>query len=305
MSSASRSKRFAKIRFVCQQLALIIAPCAFRLQNVAKSLKEAISKGKKESAKGGFKGKTGADKKPFEKKSFEKKPFEKKTFDKKPDGAKPAGAKPTNGEAKPKTDKKVFKASGDKTGAKADGAKKDFKKFKPKPKAKRPMTPEERKMAKPHYKLVEGLKVNWNKVRDRGTDGDVRSSTLVKMVDQVKDHILAVTLRHDASRIVQTVLQFGTPAQKETILSALCAKTYEIAKTPYGHFTILKAVTYCTRPEDQRKIATSLKGHFVSLGGNVIGSRTVESVLQLYPTNLTKGLKAEFYGQVCGNFWYC
>ena len=265
-------------------------------------MKEAISKGKKEAVKdgkkGGFKGKTGAEKKPFEKKPFEKKSFDKKPFDKKPFDK---NAKPANGESKTKAagEKNVFKASGSKDGAKAEGGpKKDFKKFKPKPKVKRPMTPEERKMAKPHYKLVEGLKVNWNKVRDRGTDGDVRSSTLVKMVDQVKDHILAVTLRHDASRIVQTVLQFGTPAQKETILHALCAKTYEIAKTPYGHFTVLKAVTYCTRPEDQRKLAASLKGHFVSLGGNVIGSRTVESVLQLYPTNLTKGLKAEFYGQV-------
>jgi pumilio family protein 6 len=145
---------------------------------------------------------------------------------------------------------------------------------------------------------VEGLKVNWNKVRDRSTETDVRSSTLVKMVDQFKDHILAVTLRHDASRIVQSVLQFGTVEQKETILASLCAKASEIAKTPYGHFTILKAVTYCTRPVDQRKIVAALKGHFVSLGGNVIGSRTVESVLQLYPHTLTRNLKAEFYGQV-------
>jgi hypothetical protein len=97
---------------------------------------------------------------------------------------------------------------------------------------------------------------------------------------------------------VQSVLQFGTVEQKETILASLCAKASEIAKTPYGHFTILKAVTYCTRAVDQRKIVAALKGHFVSLGGNVIGSRTVESVLQLYPHTLTRNLKAEFYGQV-------
>lgn len=140
--------------------------------------------------------------------------------------------------------------------------------------------------------------MNWNKVRDRSTETDTRASTLVKMVDQFKDHILAVTLRHDASRIVQTVLQFGTVEQKETIMHSLCQKASEIAKTPYGHFTILKAITYCTRPADQRKLAAALKGHFVSLGGNVIGSRTVESVLQLYPHAITRNLKAEFYGQV-------
>lgn len=145
---------------------------------------------------------------------------------------------------------------------------------------------------------VEGLKQNWNKVRDRSTETDVRSSTLARMVEQFKDHILAVTLRHDASRIVQSVLQFGTVEQKEVILNSLAQKASEIAKTPYGHFTILKAITYCTRPADQKKLAAALKGHFVSLGGNVIGSRTVESILQIYPHAVTRGLKAEFYGQV-------
>ena len=151
---------------------------------------------------------------------------------------------------------------------------------------------------------MEGLKVNWNKARDRATGEDIRNTTVAKMCEQVKDHILAVTLRHDASRMVQTVLQFGTVEQKETILTALTAKTSEIAKTPYGHFTVLKAITYCTRPADQRKVAASLKGHFVSLGTNVIGSRTVEPILQIYPTNITKGLKAEFYGQV-SNELFC
>ena len=74
----------------------------------------------------------------------------------------------------------------------------------------------------------------------------------------------------------------------------------DIAKTPYGHFTVLKAITYCNRKEDQKLIASALKGKFVSLGSNVIGSRTVESILQLYPHGLTNGLKAEFYGQVGG-----
>lgn len=44
-------------------------------------------------------------------------------------------------------------------------------------------------------------------------------------------------------------------------------------------------------------IAAAVKGKFVSLGTNVIGSRTVESILQLYPQHLTRPLKAEFYGQ--------
>jgi hypothetical protein len=41
----------------------------------------------------------------------------------------------------------------------------------------------------------------------------------------------------------------------------------------------------------------ALKGHFVSLGTNTIGARTVESVMQLYPPSLTRSLKVEFYGK--------
>ena len=74
--------------------------------------------------------------------------------------------KTSDGAAKGKSPdgKKVVKSSN----SNSTGAKKDFKKkpsgdatekrkFKPKPKAKKPMTPEERKMAKPHYKLVSRL----------------------------------------------------------------------------------------------------------------------------------------------------
>ena len=109
-------------------------------QSVAKSLKDVISKGKTTAAKGKGKPK-----------------FAKKT-DKPSTGASPEGKKA----AAPK-DKKVFKSNktagstGTKPKSETSGDKEGQPKkkhFKPKPKAKKPMTPEERKMAKPHYKLV-------------------------------------------------------------------------------------------------------------------------------------------------------
>lgn len=62
----------------------------------------------------------------------------------KTDAAKKSSGKP-NGASKEGKDVK--------DGKKLSGKDGKFK-FKPKPKVKRPMTPEERKMAKPHYKLV-------------------------------------------------------------------------------------------------------------------------------------------------------
>ena len=95
------------------------------------------------------------------------------------------------------------------------------------------------------------------------------------MVSSIKGRILEITLRHDASRVIQYLLQHGTAQQRQQVVSELVQKASEICKTPYGHFAFLKAITYCTDFADRKKLCSSLAGHFVALGGNVIGARTV------------------------------
>lgn len=71
----------------------------------------------------------------------------------------------------------------------------------------------------------------------------------------------------------------------------------QIAKTPYGHFVVLKAITYCTGPAEQKQIISGLTGHFVAIGTNVIGARTVESLINIYSPKACRALRAEFYGR--------
>ena len=118
------------------------------------------------------------------------------------------------------------------------------------------------------------------------------------MLKSIQGRIVEITLRHDASRIIQYLLQHGNSTQKQLIISELVLKAVEISKTPYGHFAILKAINYCTDASDRKKLLHCMAGHFVAVGTNVIGARTVESVLQLLPSKQTKALKAEFYGRV-------
>lgn len=155
----------------------------------------------------------------------------------------------------------------------------------------------DRRVSKPNYELIEKLKNNWNKIRIKSTSSEERAVIIDQMVKQMTGNVLQVTLRHDASRMVQSIFQFGTIAQRKPILDELVIKLVEIAKTPYGHFAILKAITHCTEGYEQKKILQSLSGHFVSLGTNVIGARTVETLLQVLSPKLTSELKAEFYGK--------
>ncbi|CAM9315175.1 unnamed protein product, partial [Ectocarpus fasciculatus] len=162
----------------------------------------------------------------------------------------------------------------------------------------------DRKTSKPNYAVVEKLKLNWNKARLKNISDAERTAVVNDMAKQVDQHILAVTLRHDASRAVQSIIQFGTVAQRTKVLADIKDKLHEvcnatrlIAKTPYGHFVVLKAIIYCTTPAEQKQIISSLGGHFVAVGTNVIGARTVESLVNIYSAKASRPLRAEFYGR--------
>lgn len=107
----------------------------------------------------------------------------------------------------------------------------------------------------------------------------MRQALITSMIASVQTRIVEITLRHDASRVIQYLLQFSTPTQRLAILAELIVKAVEICKTPYGHFTVLKAISYCTNMADRKKLVSCLSGHFVAVGCNVIGARTVGTCL--------------------------
>lgn len=86
----------------------------------------------------------------------------------------------------------------------------------------------DRKASKPNYAMVEKLKLNWNKARLKSISDGERTAVINDMAKQVDQHILAVTLRHDASRAVQSIIQFGTVAQRTKVLADIKGKLHEV-----------------------------------------------------------------------------
>jgi pumilio homology domain family member 6 len=119
------------------------------------------------------------------------------------------------------------------------------------------------------------------------------------LLADIRGRVMDVTLRHDASRIVQSILQFGSLEQRLVVVTELCKKAVDVSKAPYGHFAILKALTYCKSAEEQAMIVKALAGHYLSLGCNAIGARVVESMYasELLTTAQKCTLNAEFYGR--------
>jgi pumilio family protein 6 len=75
--------------------------------------------------------------------------------------------------------------------------------------------------------------------------------------------MMEVAMQHDASRMVQAVLQFGTKEERLETVRELCAgdknkdskggehvNLAELCKIQYAHFVVLKMIKYCARDDE-------------------------------------------------------
>jgi hypothetical protein len=103
------------------------------------------------------------------------------------------------------------------------------------PSAKKKKLRQDRQAKKPNFSLVENMKEFWNSARVKTLSKEDREALIQTMMKGVTGRILQVTLRHDASRAVQCILQFGSPQQRRLILEEMSAKLYEVCMHAAAH----------------------------------------------------------------------
>ena len=74
------------------------------------------------------------------------------------------------------------------------------------------------------------MKAFWNVARMKTLTSKEREALIVSIMAKMRGNILQVTLRHDASRAVQCVLQFGTLAQRKEILTEMGDRISEVRR---------------------------------------------------------------------------
>lgn len=197
----------------------------------------------------------------------EKSPSKRKTFDKKDSKASYGSKKPKKEEAPP-ANKRALK--------------------------------QQRQSTRKHADVVNDAKVIWNKLRLKtNTTAENRKlmDDLIPLIEGKANHI---ALQHDASRVVQAAVQFGTPAERKVILEELCQDSgnlVEMAKSQYAHFCVLKVIKYChTDPACVKLIVKAMKGNMAKLAAHAVASRVVESLFSNMTAKQTVMLKQEFYG---------
>jgi len=166
-----------------------------------------------------------------------------------------------------------------------------------------------------HADIVEQAKTVWNRLRLKTNTKEQVRKCMEELMPLLRGKCTQIALQHDASRVVQAAIQFGTPDERKQILKELCVQQsgdasnkkvdnsnnnnnlVELCKSQYAHFVVLKSLQYCADDEDCVDwIVKSLKGHVPKLCVHAVSSRVFEAVFTKLPPKKTAPLKQELYG---------
>ncbi|KAG7361774.1 CPL NUC119 domain containing protein [Nitzschia inconspicua] len=159
----------------------------------------------------------------------------------------------------------------------------------------------ERQSHRRHADIVAEAKILWNKLRVKTNTPDDTTALMEQVMSLIHGKVAEIALQHDASRVIQAAIQFGSTDQRRELLTELCASQdgslAELAKIQYAHFCCLKLIKYCNRDDECIKmIIKSFQGEIPKLAVHGVASRVVESLFLNLPPKTTAQLKQEFYG---------
>jgi pumilio homology domain family member 6 len=161
-----------------------------------------------------------------------------------------------------------------------------------------------------HADVVVEAKLIWNKLRLKTNTGKERRALMDELMPLIRGKANEITLQHDASRVVQAAIQFGTEKERRDILNELVAgaqhssastgnnnNLVELCKSQYAHFTVLKVIKYCHNdPLCVAVLVKALKGSMSKLAVHAVASRVIESLFKTLKPRQKAVLKQEFYG---------
>jgi len=175
-----------------------------------------------------------------------------------------------------------------------------------------------RQSHRPHSESVIAAKELWNKLRVKTISVEERTIMIETLMNLLEGKFYRVAMQHDASRVVQAVIQFGDQKQRYVVVKELCASEKsdvrkgedksanggtkegnlaELCKVQYAHFVVLKMIKYCAKEVESSKIiAKAFKGHISKLAVHAVGARVVELLFSTFPAKTTAMLKLEMYG---------
>jgi pumilio homology domain family member 6 len=170
----------------------------------------------------------------------------------------------------------------------------------------------QRRAAKPHSTLLANAKNAWSRARQKAISKEERASHINSLVEIVRGKIQDIVFKHDASRIVQTIVKRGNQQQREKVATELQGRFKELVENKYSkvrcvdspvrstlnvrQFLVAKLAHFC--PSQRVSMIMEFRSHVVRLLLHREASQIIADIYELH-TNATERaiLLRDFYGR--------
>ncbi|KAM9911180.1 hypothetical protein OXX69_003771 [Metschnikowia pulcherrima] len=156
----------------------------------------------------------------------------------------------------------------------------------------------ERKLNRKSGAEVERIKSLWEKLRvtKPPPSKEIKEKLCNEIWELSKDIVLDLVLKHDASRVVQTLIKHTTKSRRDSIVQALKGNYYKLATSSYGKYLLVKILHYGSK-ESRALIVDELHGNLRKLMRHKEGAYVVEDLFVLYSGAQQKQqMVREFWG---------
>jgi pumilio homology domain family member 6 len=144
--------------------------------------------------------------------------------------------------------------------------------------------------------LLAEVKTLWETARSSQSTAEKRSSCITQMDELLRDKLSDLVLKHDAARVVQTMMKHGSTVVREHVVDELQSHTVDLAMSQYGRFLLQAMFRYGGRVQRARLIQR-LQGRIPRLSKHAEGAKAVDFIYQeITNPREQQAMLAEFYG---------
>ena len=170
----------------------------------------------------------------------------------------------------------------------------------------------QRRAAKPHSTLLANAKNAWSRARQKAISKEERASHITSLMEIVRGKIQDIVFKHDASRIVQTIVKRGNQRQRDEVATELRGRFKELVENKYSkvryvdgpvrsklnvlQFLVAKLAHLC--PSHRLSMIMEFRSHVIRLLLHREASQVIADIYELH-TNATERaiLLRDFYGR--------
>ncbi|KAF9463742.1 armadillo-type protein [Collybia nuda] len=155
---------------------------------------------------------------------------------------------------------------------------------------------EQRRAAKPHSSLLADAKRVWSLARAKTIPTAERQKHIQDLMNVIRGKVKDIVFKHDASRIVQTVVKYGGQKERDEIASELKGKYKELAQNKYSKFLVTKLIRLC--PTHRPDMLLEFQSHVLRLLLHREASSVLADTFELYANAYERTLLLrDFYGK--------